>query len=598
MKNITAICLIFLFGALNSIAQSPSQTPTAAASELSNLETDYDPRSGKSPLTLLAVPKDGVAYYEMKVRARRLYGEKKFADAEPLLDRLVREYPRDPENWRMLADTKMNLRKPLEAAPAWEQVGKLIGWDIEFWGGYEAAASYLAAGNKRAALDMLRHMIFERRGFARTALYDDPAYAALRSDPEFLELIGRPETTGWSREKGWTYDLDFLYSELKRVNPDFREKPFPAELERRYRELKSRIPQLPDEEIFYGMSRMLAVLRQGHVAIFNPPNDRHLPVLFYIFPEGIYVIDASDEYKNLIGARVITIGGTPAEEALRQMAEAQSVDGNNQYIWGTPRMLTSAFYLKGIKAIKSLDSVPMTVQLSDASRRNVTLNTSTAPLAPRMDRMVAPPNIEAPLFLSKLQREVRDFHWEKTLPEHAALYVQVNNLRDESNETLAQYGLRLWTVIENSKPKNLILDIRHNNGGTTQKYRELLRTLVAFSRTSGNQLYVLIGRRTYSAAGNFVTDLERLTTPVFVGEASSECCNLYGDPIAVTLPYTKIQAELTAVKWQLSSPGDRRREMSPHVPVQLTAEAYFKGQDPALEAVYRLIAARRKESER
>jgi len=171
--------------------------------------------------------------------------------------------------------------------------------------------------------------------------------------------------------------------------------------------------------------------------------------------------------------------------------------------------------------------------------------------------------------------------------------VQINNIRDEKDETLTQYGLRLWTIIENSKAKNLILDLRHNNGGTTQKYPELLRTLTAFSRLPGNQLYALIGRRTYSAAGNFVTDLERLTAPIFVGEASSECCNLYGDPIAVRLPFSKIQAELTAVKWQLSTPGDRRREMSPHVPVQLTTEAYFNGKDPALEAVYRLIAARR-----
>jgi hypothetical protein len=81
--------------------------------------------------------------------------------------------------------------------------------------------------------------------------------------------------------------------------------------------------------------------------------------------------------------------------------------------------------------------------------------------------------------------------------------------------------------------------------------------------------------------------------PYFVGEASSECCNLYGDPVNVTLPYSHVQAELTAVKWQLSSPGDRRREISPEVPVQLTAAAYFAGRDPALEAIYQLIESRK-----
>ncbi len=545
-------------------------------------------------MILMTVPKDGLAYYETKLRARRLFSEKKFVEVEPLLEQLVREYPRDPDNWRMFADTKLNLKKPLEAAVANEQVGKLLGWDLEVWSGYKVAESYLAAGNKRAALDLLKHMIFERRGFLRTALYDDSDYASLRDDPEFLELIGRIDTTGWSREKGWAYDLDFLYGELKRVNPDYRDKPFPPELERRYSDLKKNVSKLSDEEIFFGMGRMLAVLHQGHVALFNPPNDRHLPINLYAFPEGIFIIDASDEYKNLIGSRVTSIGSMPSEEALRKISEASSVDGNMQYLWGGPARLASAYFLKGMGAIKSLDSVPITIQQADGSNsRTVTLTTMTAPLAPRMDRMVAPPNVEPPLFLSKMQRQPLELHWETPLPEHNALYVQVNNLVNERNgEALSQFGRRLWTEIEKTRPKNIILDLRHNNGGTTQLYPELLRTLVAFTRTPGNQLYVLIGRRSYSATGNFVTDLERLTAPIFVGEATSECCNLYGDPISVRLPYSKVMAELTAVKWQLSSPGDRRREISPQVPLQLTAEAYFKGKDPALEAVYRLIASR------
>jgi len=123
------------------------------------------------------------------------------------------------------------------------------------------------------------------------------------------------------------------------------------------------------------------------------------------------------------------------------------------------------------------------------------------------------------------------------------------------------------------------------------EYEELLRSLIAFSRVPGHTVYVLIGRRSYSATGNFVTDLERLTDPIFVGEASSECCNLYGDPIELTLPYSGIQLEVTALRWQLSTPSDRRREISPELPVQLTAAAYFAGKDPALDAIFKLIAA-------
>jgi hypothetical protein len=74
-----------------------------------------------------------------------------------------------------------------------------------------------------------------------------------------------------------------------------------------------------------------------------------------------------------------------------------------------------------------------------------------------------------------------------------------------------------------------------------------------------------------------------------VGEASSECCNLYGDPAEVTLPFSKVRLETTALRWQLSYPGDARREINPELPVQLTAADYFAGRDPALQATFRLI---------
>ena len=548
----------------------------------------YDPASGESPMVLMAVPADGVAYYEAKERARALSAGRRWAETEPLLERLVAEYPRDPENWTMLGRTQYRLGKFREAAVSWGRAGQLTGRDVGFPNGYRVALALAAAGERDAALDTLRQMIFVERGISRRDLDEWPEFAMLKDDSEFRELIGAVDTTGWTRDEGWAYDLDMLYFETWRVNPDYRHGVMPGEVTRRYHALKRDIPRLSDEEIFVGMQRMLAPLHQGHVALWGPPRNRYLPVRLYAFPEGLYIIEAAD--SSLAGWRVVAFGDTPAEEALRRLAEVMSVDGDMQYLWGVSRLAETA-YLKGLGFTGSADSVRLTVQSPNGQTRTVTLATSATAPEGRQDRLVPPPNVPAPLFLRDIV--VTQKHWETPLPEHDALYVQVNNLVNEENETLAQFGRRLWTVIDSVRPANLILDLRHNNGGTTQMYPELLRTLVAFSRPAGRQVYVLMGRRSYSATGNFVTDLERLVDPIFVGEASSECCNLYGDAARVILPYSGTQGEVTAVKWQLSAPGDRRREMSPEVPVQLTAAAYFAGRDPAMEAVFRLIASRR-----
>jgi hypothetical protein len=188
-------------------------------------------------------------------------------------------------------------------------------------------------------------------------------------------------------------------------------------------------------------------------------------------------------------------------------------------------------------------------------------------------------------------RDTKQSHWLEPLPAHDALYAQVNNIMDDDDETMEQFGLRLRRVLAERHPHNLILDLRHNNGGNSFRYAELLRTLVAFSTLEGNRVFTLIGRNVYSAAGNLTTDIERMVSPVFVGEPTSATGNQWGDESMFVLPYSGLTGAFSGARWQLSHPWDQRRSIVPQVPVQLTAASYFKGEDPALDAVFAIIDA-------
>lgn len=168
----------------------------------------YDPRT-QSPATLLAAPADGVAYHESRLRARALVREKKYAGAEPLAERLVRDYPRDGENWVLLGEVKRGLEKHAEAAAAYETAGPLVGWqNYSTLPEIYAAGEHLAAGNRRAALDLLRRSVFEHRSLYRDALIRSPGFAALRDDPEYREIVGSPDTTGWGSAVRWNLSRD------------------------------------------------------------------------------------------------------------------------------------------------------------------------------------------------------------------------------------------------------------------------------------------------------------------------------------------------------------------------------------------------------
>jgi hypothetical protein len=544
----------------------------------------YDPRSGDSPLMLTKAPADGVAYHALRSRVRNLYDAKAYDEALPLAEQLVRDYPRDGQNWMMLARTRLQLSKHAEAAAAYERAGALLGWSSPGNPVGNAASQHLAAGNRTRALELLREEQFHRMTSPQTNFLGSQGLAALREDPQFLEIVRRPRVDpGLSRDAQWRYDLDFLLAELRRLNPTYRQGAFPPAFVRAAEQLHREIPQLSTEEIFVRMGRLIAVLHQGHNALFFP-GARLLPFRFYVFPDGIYIVEAAAPYGELAGTRVQAIGTMTAEEVLRRIAAAMSADGDNQFLWLASELASTA-YLKGVGAIDSVHEVRVTVRRGDGSIATVPVQTTTETPAVRLDRLVAPPNVTPPRFLRD-----RQAHWEEALPEQSALYIQMNNVVNDADETLPAFGHRIWSVIQEKQPRNVILDLRNNNGGNTYLYREFLRTMIAFSRTPHSQLYILIGRRTYSAAGNLITDLERLADPIFVGEPSSECCNLYGDPAPLRLPYSGIGGELSAVKWNLSQfLFDARREITPHVPVQLTAADYFAGRDPVMDAVLRLI---------
>jgi tetratricopeptide (TPR) repeat protein len=543
----------------------------------------------QSPLSLLAAPKDAIGYYEKKVRVKSLQeraqkGEKvDWVEAERLLEELALDYPRDGENWSLLGQVKGVLKKFDEAAAAFrnaDSYGSLVS--------VPEASSLLAAGNRRAALDTLRRLVFERRTPHREYLYEADAFAPLKNDPEFLEIVGRPDTTGWSRDYGWKRDIDYLAAEVKRVNPDYHDAPLPAEFIRMQEELKSKVSAHADEELLVGMNRMLATLGQGHTILRGLKDSRiparFLPVQLWAFPEGVHIVGATPEHQRLAGYRVVAIENTPAEEALRQINGLQSIDGDMEYLVGGVTMLRSLPFLKGLGITSSGDAATLTLRSPTGRVEKVRL--ASVPEAVGGLKLPPAPNVQAPLFMSKVDQ----MHWELPVPEHDALYVQMNNIVPDEDETVPQFGKRLRTELAQRNPKNLILDLRHNTGGTTQTYPEFLRTVVGFSQSPDKEVYVLIGRNTYSAAANLTTDLERLADPVFVGEPTSECCNFYGDPSMFTLPYSKIKGEVSAVKWNFSSHVfDRRREISPEVPVQLTAKDYFAGRDPIIETVFRMI---------
>jgi len=97
-----------------------------------------------------------------------------------------------------------------------------------------------------------------------------------------------------------------------------------------------------------------------------------------------------------------------------------------------------------------------------------------------------------------------------------------------------------------------------------------------------------MGRTTFSAAGNFVADVDLRTKAKLVGEPSGGAPNQWGDSELVELPRAGLTVRVANSFWVYGrGPKDPRVAVQPDVPVALPAADFFAGRDPVLARALR-----------
>ncbi|HZE08716.1 MAG TPA: hypothetical protein VE110_08165, partial [Gemmatimonadaceae bacterium] len=98
-------------------------------------------------------------------------------------------------------------------------------------------------------------------------------------------------------------------------------------------------------------------------------------------------------------------------------------------------------------------------------------------------------------------------------------------------------------------------------------------------------LYVLTGRRTFSAAQMLVTELMKYTTSIFVGEPTASHGNHFGDSYRIVMPNSKVTVRVSTLWHQYLDSRDKRMMIEPDIAAPLTFADYAAGRDPVLRAV-------------
>lgn len=460
-----------------------------------------------------------------------------------------------------------------------------------------AARAARRAGDRESAVHLLVFSLDQRYRDV-TGLRTDPDFAPLLTEPAVQETLGIVEP-GLGRNGGWFADLSFFTLEYQRRAAN----PFGVVSEDEFRGaidwLADNIPTLSDAEILLNLDRLLVPLRDGHAYVCPAPERADLlaalPVAFYRFEEGVFVTQATERYADLVGTQAAEIEGQTMGEVAQLIVPTICTDNPQWPTELVPFRLRETSLLHALGITARADRATFRLVDADGRQRDHTIVADdefpTAPLGrnfPFPDSWATAQDHlpERPLYL----RDLRTPFWFEVLPEFDAIYLQINAVRDRDDETLAAFTERFFAMLDDVAPARLIIDIRMNKGGDTTLEWPFLHKLIASPLNSRGKLFVVIGRRTWSAAQNFATYLDFHTNAIFVGEPTGSSPNFTGESIEFLLPWSGTRVNISDLYWQSGWPWDRRPWIPPDLLALPTWAAYRAGRDVALDAIAREIA--------
>lgn len=528
-------------------------------------------------------------------QARNRTDAEAWPEAIPLWEAVVAANPVQGRFWSALATARYETGDFAGAISAFEEA-LALGDGMPAETVYQLARCHAGLGDRDQALDHLdRALAIGYRDLERART--DRAFASLRDDPRYRTIVALIDTDGLSRDEGWRTDLRFLVREIRRRAYDPFRSVSEADFEAAVAEIDRRIPDLTDIQVLVEFERLLGSLGDGHVWIAPDPDDERwrpgLPLMFFLFAEGLFIIAAAPEHRDLLGVEVLRFDGRSVDEVMAALDPLLPRDSDNRVrVWQLlPGRMRDLPVLHALGLLDDPGRVTLAIRGLDGVEREITVDADPRwPGARTEERFPYPSGWSyfpetlpgpLPLYLRNLWVP----YWFTYLPAEQVVYFQFNSVRNSPEEGFERFCERLFAFISEQPVDRLVIDIRWNSGGNTLLEIQLLQRIIASKINRYGRFFVIIGRGTFSAAQNGAGMFDRYTNAIFVGEPTGSSPIFIGESVPFHLPYSNAEANVSDLLWHTTWPMDHRPWIAPTLYTPPTFASFRANRDPALEAV-------------
>jgi hypothetical protein len=397
----------------------------------------------------------------------------------------------------------------------------------------------------------------------------------------------------------WREDLRFAMQKIRDVHPMPYRRIKADSLELAVRNLDRIIPELSDDQVVTNLMRLVSKIQDGQTAILpwysSLAGGPLFPLRFRQFSDGLFITEAPKGNADLAGAEVLQVGKVAAQEAFERVSGLLSYDNSFTRLERGPKALVTPAIVHGVGLTGTRDTLEVTVRTRKGARR--TERIAAVPDESGTDWLWKEEGLPVPESVSAIDgvsefpvtRHRDQSYWFAYLPDHKVLYVQLNAVKNDKEESFERFCGRMWQEVDQKEVEKLILDVRGNEGGMSGLLKPLLHGVIkrdSINRTG--RFLMLTGRKTSGAAVDCQAFLEEHTNVLFVGEPSGASPNHADDPGRYVLPQSGLTLNVSKFFWTNSMPWDKRAVIQPQIPVTVSSKDYFAGRDPVYEAAVAL----------
>ncbi|HEY1612058.1 MAG TPA: hypothetical protein VGF97_00005 [Rhizomicrobium sp.] len=287
------------------------------------------------------------------------------------------------------------------------------------------------------------------------------------------------------------------------------------------------------------LMEIAALSDNGHTSVTSGGGamPMQLPVRVAGFSDGIYVMQATKPYADLLGGKVTAIDGHPIAEVMRRLeqlrggvpgwrkAYAETYISQLDVLVGTgisPDLRQSVWTVVSPSRVSVTHTLIPYRQPDREPTLFVKVNYSNHPPAELGPNWVSfQPDTAPSATFANFEEPFRHFR----VPHSCAMFVQLKSSEDEGQAHISDFLAGTRADMEANKPCALILDNRFNDGGD---YINLARWASALPRLVSGKIIVLISPMTFSAG---------ITTVGFVKQAGDGRVMLIGEPVGDRLAF-------------------------------------------------------------